>query len=452
VPGRFRLHRAAADLGIRQLIAVVIPNAVAQAAAKAQRELSGRILAVTLRSVRDLDIAEEATADAFLLALQTWPERGVPASVEAWLITAARRRAIDRIRTAQAARRALQRSAADQRGALPGVDAELGVIGDEDLRLVVLCCDPRVAVQDQIALTLRLACGVKTAAIGAAFLISETSMAAARLTRAKKRLAAAGPALDLPDDATVDARLPAVRRVVHLAFTMGHTAGSGEQLTDDDLADRASYLAGALHRLRPADPEFTGLLALILLTRARTGGRLDDQGRQVLLAAADRGRWDRNLLLRGLSLVDDALEVSAQPGARGEQPGPMTLQAAIAAEHAIAASMARTNWARIVELYGELLRVEPSATIAIGRSVAISQLSGPVAGLADLDEVIGLGGLERYPYAFGARAQMLAALGRHDEAAQAWVSAADLARTDAERDYFAAQSRVAGTSRPTRAP
>jgi RNA polymerase sigma-70 factor (ECF subfamily) len=146
-----------------------------------------------------------------------------------------------------------------------------------------------------------------------------------------------------------------------------------------------------------------------------------------------------------MSLVDAAVEGS-------DRPGPMTLQAAIAAEHAIAPTLPATNWARIVELYGELLELEPSATIAVGRCVAIAQLSGPAAGLADLDDVVGLGGLERYPYAFGARAQMLAALGRHEEAAQAWSAAAERARTDAERDYFAAQGRDPGTSRPTRAP
>lgn len=196
----------------------MIPDAVAKVAARAQRELSGRVLAITLRSVRDLDIAEEATADAFLLALQTWPERGVPESVEAWLVTAAKRRAIDRIRSAQAARRALIRTVGGLRsiGEAADFDNEIGVIGDEDLRLVVLCCDPRISVDDQIALTLRLACGVPTAAVAAAFLVSEATMAA-RLTRAK-RLVAAGSALDLPDDATVDARLPVVRRVVYLSF------------------------------------------------------------------------------------------------------------------------------------------------------------------------------------------------------------------------------------------
>ncbi|MGS0687855.1 RNA polymerase sigma factor [Nakamurella sp. GG22] len=407
----------------------MVPPAIAEVAARAQRELSGRVLAVTLRSVRDLDIAEESTADAFLLALQTWPERGVPESVEAWLITAAKRRAIDRIRTAQAARRAVILTAGSLRSAGDAADigTEVGVIGDEDLRLVVLCCDPRISVEDQIALTLRLACGVPTAAIAAAFLLPTATMAA-RLTRAKKKLAAAGPALDLPDDATVDARLPAVRRVVHLSFTLGHTAASGEELTDDDLADRAQYLATALHALRPTDAEFTSLLALILLTRGRAGGRIGDDGRQVLLDDADRRRWNPVLIERGLELVRGPL---GRP-----RPGPMTLQAAIAAEHATASGVATTDWARVVELYGSLLEIEPSATVAIGRSVAVSYLLGPEKGLADLDEVLALGGLERYPYAFGARAQLLARLGRAREAGMEWCNAAGCARTAAERTFF----------------
>lgn len=400
------------------------------AAARAQRELSGRVLAVTLRSVRDLDIAEEATADAFLLALQTWPDRGVPDSVEAWLVTTARRRAIDRIRSAQAARRALVRAAGGLRQVDPAdVSTEVGVVGDEDLRLVVLCCDPRIGEADQVALTLRLACGVPSAAVAAAFLVSESTMAA-RLTRAKKRLAAAGPNLDLPDDATVDARLPVVRRVVYLAFTLGHTAGAGSELADDDLADRAQYLATALRVLRPADAEFTGLLALIVLTRARAGGRFDEDGTQVLLADADRRRWDRAMIRRGLLLTRAALAGSRVT------PGPMALQAAIAAEHAIAPSLAATNWRRVVDLYAALLSVEPSPTLALGRSVALAHLSGPATGLRDLAEVTELGGLDRYPYAHAARARLLDELGRRAEARVAWLRAAELARTDAERKFF----------------
>ncbi len=394
-----------------------------------------------MRSVRDLDIAEEATADAFLLAVQTWPDHGVPDSVEAWLVTAARRRAIDRIRTARSARRALIRSAGGLRQVDPvDVSTEVGVVGDEDLRLVVLCCDPRIGEQDQVALTLRLACGVPTAAIAAALLVAETTMAA-RLTRAKKRLAAAGPDLDLPDDATVDARLPVVRRVVYLAFTLGHTAASGNELTDDDLADRAQYLATALHLLRPADAEFTGLLAMILLTRARSGGRLDDEGQQVLLADADRSRWDRGLIRRGLLLTRAALAGSRQ------HLGPMTAQAAIAAEHAVAPSLAGTNWRRVVDLYGALLSVEPSPTLAVARCVAMAHLCGPAAGLRDLDEVLSLGGIDRYPYAHAARATLLDELGRTAEAGTAWSAAADRARTRAERDFFVGRAaQVAGRS------
>lgn len=401
-----------------------------EVAARAQRELSGRVLALTLRSVRDLDIAEESTADAFLLAVQTWPDRGVPESVEAWLVTTARRRAIDRIRSARAARTALIRAAGGLRQVDPAdVSTEIGVVGDEELRLVVLCCDPRIGESDRIALTLRLACGVPTAAIAAAFLVGETAMAA-RLTRAKKRLAAAGPALDLPDDATVDARLPVVRRVVHLAFTLGHTAGAGSGLTDDDLADRAQYLATALRVLRPADPEFTGLLALIVLTRARAAGRFDAAGAQVLLADADRSRWDREMIRRGLLLTRSALA-----GSRAA-PGPMALQAAIAAEHAIAPNLPGTNWRRVVDLYGALLSVEPSPTLALARCVALGQVAGPAAGLRDLDEVIALGGLDRYPYAQAARASLLDQLGRRAEARTCWAAAAERARTDAEREFF----------------
>ncbi len=400
-------------------------------AARAQRELSGRVLAVTLRSVRDLDIAEEATADAFLLALQTWPDRGVPDSVEAWLVTAARRRAIDRIRAAQAARRALIRSAGGLRQVDPAdVNTEVGVVGDEELRLVVLCCDPRIGRADQVALTLRLACGVPTAAIAAGFLVGESTMAA-RLTRARKRLAAAGPDLDLPDDATVDARLPAVRTVVYLAFTLGHTAGSGAGLIDDDLADRAQYLATALRVLRPADPEFTGLLALIVLTRARAAGRLDDDGQQVLLADVDRRRWDREQIRRGLVLVRAALAGSRQ------RLGPLTAQAAIAAEHAVAPTLSATNWRRVVDLYGAALAADPSPTLAVGRSVAIGHLRGPEAGLRDLNGVLAVADLARYPYAHAARATLLDDLGRRDEARVAWLAAADCARSVAERDFFA---------------
>jgi RNA polymerase sigma-70 factor (ECF subfamily) len=426
-----------------------IPATVAAAAAGARRELSGLVLAATLRTVRDLDIAEEATADAFLLALQAWTESGIPDSVQAWLITAARRRAIDRVRRAQSDRRALISAAGGWSGVVPGTDeiAEAAVVGDDELRLVVLCCDPRLGTEDQLALTLRLACGVPTAAIAAAFLVPTPTMAA-RMTRAKARLAKAGPALDLPDDATVDARLPAVRRAVYLAFTLGHTAGAGPDLRDDELTDRAQYLAGVLRVLRPDDPEFAGLLALILLTRARGPGRIDDEGSQVLLADADRSRWDHALIDRGRRLLAGAF---ATTGRLGVDPGPMTLQAAIAAEHAIAPRFEATDWERILALYDALLTLEPSPTLALGRCVALSYLRGPAAGLNDLDEVVAVADLDRYPYAHAARAQFLERLGRDEQAATAWDSAASRARTGAERAFFARRGSVR-SERPSADP
>jgi RNA polymerase sigma-70 factor (ECF subfamily) len=393
------------------------------------------VLAATLRTVRDLDIAEESTADAFLLALQSWPTTGIPASIEAWLVTAARRRAVDRIRRAQVARRSLVKLAGGWSGVtgVSDVVAEAAIVGDDELRMVVLCCDPRLAVGDQVALTLRLACGVSTAGIAAVQGVSTPTMAA-RLTRAKAKLAVAGPRLELPDDATVDARLPAVATVVYLAFTLGHTAADGKALTDDDLADRAQYLAGVLHALRPASATFTALLALILLTRARSAGRFDPAGEQVLLAAADRTSWDQALIRTGTSLL-------ATASARAPMD-PMVLQAAIAAEHCSATDFTGTDFHRVVDLYSRLLSVDPSPGFALGRCVALSYAAGPAAGLADLDEVLALRVLDAYPYAAAARAQMLQRLDRTADADLEWTRAARLARTTAERSFFLAQVQL----------
>lgn len=406
---------------------------MALAAASAQRDHWGRVLAGTLRLARDLDVAEEATADAFLLALQTWPRSGVPDSVEAWLLTAARRRAIDKIRRASALRDRLGELTAR----IPTVSeaADVAVTGpavaDDELRLVALCCHPALSVEAQVALTLRLGCGAPTPAVASAFLVSQATMAA-RLTRAKQRIAGSPVGIHLPDDAAVEERLPAVCRVVHLAYTMGHTAGAGAALRDEDLARRAVRLARTLYGLRPRDPEIAALLALILLSEARAPARVRLDGVQALLPDVDRSSWDHALVAEGLRLQTMTAD--------GQRPGPIALQAAIAAEQARAASFEAIDWRRVVELYDHLLTIEPSPTLALGRCLAMSYLLGPAVGLTDLDELMAVGRLDGYPYAHAARAQLLSRLGREHDARRAWIRAASCARTSAEREFFTAQA------------
>jgi RNA polymerase sigma-70 factor, ECF subfamily len=393
-----------------------------------------------MRFARDLDIAEEATADAFELALRTWPTSGVPRSVEAWLITAARRRAIDRIRRESRLRKAL----GQLEGELLAGEPTSGPTGysrhawyaehgasepDDELRLAVLCAHPALSEQSQVMLMLRLACGVATEAIAAAFL-TKTATAAARLTRAKQSISSEAGAFTLPDDSEVEERLAAVRRATYVTYTMGHTAGDGHELRSGELVAHARHLASTLvaqHR----DPENAGLLALIDLTEARAPARLVD-GAQVLLENADRSSWDTGLIASGLALLDRAL--------RADPPGRYALQAAIAAEHARAAGFDDTDWRRVVDLYAMLLSLEPNPTFAIGRAVALSHAVSPAAGLADLDDLGRLAALRGYPYLYAARADCLRRLGRPDEARDAYRLAARYARNDAERAFFLAAS------------
>jgi RNA polymerase sigma-70 factor (ECF subfamily) len=346
----------------------------------------------------------------------------------AGLLTAARRRAIDRIRRLARFRERLAAIAATGDLTAQPADAmvDAPAVLDDELRLVVLCCHPALTQEVQVALTMRLGCGVPTASVAAAFLVPEATMAA-RLTRAKKRMAESGIGIDLPDDLAVEERMPAVRRTIHMAYAMGHTAGSGEALRHDDVVDHAVRLARSLHALRPDDGEATGLLALVLLSEARATTRLVD-GEQVLLADADRTHWDRAMIAEGLALVDSLDDV-----------GPLGLHAAIAAEHSRAPSFEATDWCRIVRLYDALLIREPNPTIAIGRCVALSYAAGPDVGLADIDGVLAIGDLDTYPYAHAARAQILDRLGRTSEAAESWATAERCARTDAERAFFSAR-------------
>jgi RNA polymerase sigma-70 factor, ECF subfamily len=404
------------------------------------------VLAATARVARDIDLAEECVQDAYVAALDAWSRNGVPRSPGAWLTTAARNRALDALRRQQTLRAKLPLliEPAPEPGGLAGpppgdrgAGQEDDVIPDDRLRLVFTCCHPALAREAQVALTLRLVCGVTTAEIAQAFLVSEPTMAA-RVTRAKKKISAARIAYRVPGEAELPDRLDAVLTVVHLLFTTGHTAPAGPQLVRADLVDRAIGLARMLRELMPDEREVRGLLALLLLTDARRATRTDAAGRLLLLEDQDRAQWDRAAIEEGISLVPGAL--------RGGCPGRFALQAAIAALHAEAPSYATTDWPQVLALYGELLRAWPSPVVALNRVVALAEVDGPEAALAELDELGRDGRLASYHYLPAARAALLRRLGRRAEAADAYRAALELASNEAERDFLA--RRLAALSSP----
>jgi RNA polymerase sigma-70 factor (ECF subfamily) len=369
----------------------------------------------------------------------------VPRSPGAWLTTAARNRALDALRRRQTLRAKLPLliEPAPEPGGLAGpppgdrgAGQEDDVIPDDRLRLVFTCCHPALAREAQVALTLRLVCGVTTAEIAQAFLVSEPTMAA-RVTRAKKKISAARIAYRVPGEAELPDRLDAVLTVVHLLFTTGHTAPAGPQLVRADLVDRAIGLARMLRELMPDEREVRGLLALLLLTDARRATRTDAAGRLLLLEDQDRAQWDRAAIEEGISLVPGAL--------RGGCPGRFALQAAIAALHAEAPSYATTDWPQVLALYGELLRAWPSPVVALNRIVALAEVDGPEAALAELDELGRDGRLASYHYLPAARAALLRRLGRRAEAADAYRAALELASNEAERDFLARRLAALGS-------
>ncbi|WP_051951769.1 RNA polymerase sigma factor [Actinacidiphila yeochonensis] len=398
---------------------------VAEAVAEAHRREWAFVLASTVRVCRDLDMAEECVQDAYAKALVAWAENGVPGRPAAWLTTAARNRAVDLIRRAALERRSLPLLADD--GAVvagPGEDADPA---DERLRLVFTCCHPALAPQAQVALTLRLICGLTTAQVARAFLVSETTMAA-RITRAKKKIAEARIPYRIPDAEELPERIDAVLTVVDLLFATGHTAPSGPDLVLVDLVEHATALARMLRLLLPSDAEVAGLLALVLLTDARRAARVDAAGRPVLLADQDRGRWNRESIAEGLVLV--------RAGLRRSPPGPFALRAAIAAVHAEAPSWEDTDWAEIVGLYDLLMRRRPTPVAALNRAVAVGFAHGPEAGLAALDELTHEPALAAYPYLGVARADLLRRLGRAEQACSAYEEALLFTENEVERAFL----------------
>ncbi len=401
--------------------------------ADAHRREWGLVLAATVRVTRDLDLAEECVQDAYARALTNWAEVGIPSRPAAWLTTTARNRALDLFRRDALFRRAMPELVMDDIAPAAEIK-DGGEIADDRLRLICTCCHPALAQEAQIALTLRLVCGLSTADVARAFLVSEPTMAA-RITRAKKKIAAARIPYRVPAASELPERVAAVAEVVHLLFTTGHTAPAGASLVRRDLVERATDLARMLHALLPDSADVSGLLALVLLTDARRSTRLDPDGHLVLLEDQDRSQWDTRAISEGVGLVRDAL--------RHRPPSRYALQAAIAAVHAEARSWAETDWHEVVALYGVLGEIWPSPVVALNRAVAIGFADGPAAGLAALDRLGGEPQLAGYGYLAAARAEFLHRLGRQDEARAAFSEALHLTSNEVEREFL--QGRLEAT-------
>jgi RNA polymerase sigma factor (sigma-70 family) len=399
---------------------------VAAAVADAHRREWAFVLAATVRVTRDLDLAEECVQDAYARALTSWTTDGVPARPAGWLTTVARRRALDLLRRESVLRRSLPLLVEDAVAPPSGVDGD-DEIPDDRLRLICTCCHPSLAPEAQVALTLRLLCGLTTAEVARAFLVSEPTMAA-RITRAKKKIATARIPYRVPPAAELPERIDAVLTVVHLLFTTGHAAPAGADLVRRDLVERALDLARMLRTLLAGDADVAGLLALILLTDARRATRVGPDGRLLLLEEQDRSQWDRAAIAEGAALVREAL--------RRRPPGRFALQAAIAAGHAEAVRWEDTDWREVLALYDVLAEVWPSPVVALNRAVAVGMADGPAAGLDAIDALRDEPQLAGYSYTAAARADFLRRLGRRDEARASYEEALLLTENDVERDFL----------------
>nr|WP_257895230.1 DUF6596 domain-containing protein [Streptomyces anulatus] len=411
------------------------------------REERGLLLASLVRRFGDLDLAEEVTSEAIEAALRHWPAEGVPARPGAWLLTTARRRAVDRLRRDQAyaARLAVLAADAERAEPAPAPDAYRfgsgsglnsgsgsgsgsgfgsGELPDERLQLFFTCAHPALAAEDRTALTLRCLAGLTTPEVARAFLVPTATMAQ-RIVRAKKKIREARIPFRVPGPDELPERLPGVLQVVYSVFTEGYAASSGPRLQRLDLAEEAIRLARILRRLLPAERESAGLLALLLLVHARCDARTGPEGEPVLLEDQDRGRWDRPMIEEGRALVVRALT--------GGPAGPYGVQAAIAALHDEAADVAATDWPQIVALYDVLRTLTPSPVVEVNRAVAVAMRDGPGAGLALLDALAGEPRLRAYPPYVVARGDLLGRLGRDGEAAAAYREALELAGTEPER-------------------
>lgn len=389
------------------------------------RRDSRRILATLIRLLGDFDLAEEALHDAFFIAVERWQRDGMPANPRAWLVSAGRFKAIDALRR----RARFDRSQAQLIMQLedPAQDpSEEELLADDRLRLIFTCCHPALSADAQVPLTLREVCDLTTEQIARAFLQSPSTIAQ-RIVRAKAKIRDARIPYQVPAMGELAERLESVLRVIYLVFNEGYSASAGEDLVQRDLCDEAIRLGRLLAQLLP-DPEVFGLLALMLLQASRLRARTDGEGELVLLDQQDRSLWDKAQIEEGCALVRHAL------GSR--DIGPYSVQAAIAAVHAEAASAQETDWAEIVGLYDVLLRHWPSPVIELNRAVALASRDGAAAGLAEVEAILGRGELLDYHLAHAAQAQLHGQLGHVQQAREAWVRALALARQEPERRHI----------------
>ena len=392
------------------------------------REESRRVLATLIRLLRDFELAEEALADAFAAAVTTWPQQGLPANPRAWLVSAGRFKAVDKIRRRRrfdVAAEELARELDVESGDPAAHDVE--ELEDDRLRLIFTCCHPAIAPDAQVALTLREVCGLTTEEIARAFLVGAPTVAQ-RIVRAKAKIREARIPYQVPDRNELPERLDSVLRVVYLVFNEGYSASSGETLTRHDVSGEAIRLGRLLLELLP-EPEAQGLLALMLLHESRRAARSTPDGEIVLLDDQDRTLWDGALIAEGTALVEQALA--------SRRFGPYTLQAAIAAIHANAPASHETDWAEITALYDLLARLQPSPIVELNRAIAVAMRDGPQAGLTLLEAILARGELADYHLAHSARAELCRRLDRREDARASYEKALSLARQEPERRFLA---------------
>jgi RNA polymerase sigma-70 factor (ECF subfamily) len=402
---------------------VAADDSTVTAIERAFRESSGIAVATLARVLGDIDLAEDAVAEAFAVAAARWPSDGVPPNPGGWIVTTARNKAIDRLRRESSR----QGREAEAHGLLEARAepefTEVGPVTDDQLRLIFTCCHPALAPEARIALTLRLIAGLQVPEIARGFLVPEATIAQ-RIVRAKKKIRDAGIPYRVPRDDELPDRLPFALATVYLVFNEGYSASFGSMLVRVDLCTEAVRLARLLASLMPDEPEVRGLLALLLLTEARRPARVDPSGGLVLLADQDRSRWDRALIAEGQGVVRDLL--------RRNQPGPYQVQAAIAAVHSAAATAAETDWRQVVALYDILMGVAPTPVVALNRAVAVAEVSGEAEALRLLSEL----DLDSYHLFHATRADLLRRMGRDAEAAAAYDAAIALAGNEAERAFL----------------